>query len=233
MAARTITALSAATALAFGAASCAPRVQIIPGPPHYDPRAAAPEALFAAARDFEAGVEAYGRGEYARSLSYFQRAYDTVPSAEVLFNLARVHDVMGHAPRAARYYVAYLRASPEAASEQCREIDAALARIRERVAWLVVRTAAEYEVDGEPVPALIRGAPLAIWPGIRSVRVSGSMPVMVRARAGEALEIAFDRPGTMLFFSAMPATDVRCDVIAGEARAILPGGGPAASSLRE
>jgi hypothetical protein len=190
-------------ALAALVAGCGAGLGGLSGPPR--------DARVLAARSFDEGVGAYGRGEMARSLASFERAFALAPSAAVLFNIARVHDAMGHAPQAARYYVAYLRvASDTIPVAQRREIDDALARIATQVGWVLVRTrAAPVTIDGVRLLPWNAGTPVAVWPGVRTVRVGEQAPVAVRAHVGEVVALDYDNPDAMLYISTEPAATQR------------------------
>src|SRR5262249_9211163 len=92
-----------------------------------------------AARDFDHGVEAYERGEYLRALGSFQRAYALEPRPAVLYNLARVHEMLGHSAQAVQCYIACSRTAGALSAEHRGEIDAAVTRLQGRVGWLMVR----------------------------------------------------------------------------------------------
>jgi hypothetical protein len=196
-------AIAGALALVASVAACGAGAGGVTGPPR--------DARVLAARSFDEAVGAYGRGETARALAAFERAFALAPSAAVLFNIARVHDAMGHAPQAARYYVAYLRAAGDVISpSQRREIDDALTRIATQVGWVVVRTRdAPVTIDGVRLLPWNAGGPVAVWPGVRTVRVGEQAPVAVRAHVGEVVALDFDNPDAMLYISAEPAAPSR------------------------
>jgi hypothetical protein len=162
-----------------------------------------------AAQRFDEGVQAYGRGEYARAVALFEHAWRLAPTPEVLYNLARVHDTLGHDARSARYYVAYVRQAGEIPPAQREEIDAAFARLQRRVAWLRVRAQAPVAIDGEPLSHLPSTVPIAVLPGVRTVRVGEQTPVAVRLRPGETVTLDFTVPLALVLISSEGQGELR------------------------
>jgi hypothetical protein len=157
---------------------------------------ATPAAHLGAARDFDAGVAAYERGELARALEYFQRAQQAEPNPVVLFNIARVHDALEHPTLAGCYYVACLREGGPGTRAQQAMVAAALERLYGRVGWIVVRSPGDVVLDGAPVLPALHGAPIAVWPGVHVIRVGNLAPIAVRAHPGETLALEYIEPGT-------------------------------------
>lgn len=98
------------------------------GPMPIMPTAAAQDAT-ARARDlFVRGVRAYEAGRLDEAADLLGQADALVPSAELAFNLGRVHERMGRVEEAVRYYQRYLRdAAPD---------DAVRADVEARIAAL-------------------------------------------------------------------------------------------------
>jgi tetratricopeptide (TPR) repeat protein len=80
-----------------------------------------------AARAFEA----YGRKDYAEAVALYRMAYDAAPSADALYNIARVYDIgLRDRPLAIAAYRRYL-ADPGANPDQMRVANTRLAALRE------------------------------------------------------------------------------------------------------
>lgn len=74
------------------------------------PSGAAPASRVAAAERYaEEAFEAYGRKDYPSAVASYEKALDSAPSADIVYNLARVYDLGLHdRPLAIRFYTRYL-----------------------------------------------------------------------------------------------------------------------------
>ncbi|HEX5660924.1 MAG TPA: hypothetical protein VFX59_27215 [Polyangiales bacterium] len=63
---------------------------------------------------FDAGLEAYERGQFAEALAWFERAHAKSPHAKLMFNIGRAADGDAQYARAIEAYEAYLAAEPGA-----------------------------------------------------------------------------------------------------------------------
>jgi hypothetical protein len=59
-----------------------------------------------------AGLEAQSAGRYDEAIAYYRKAYDAVPHAEILFNLAQAYRLKGDAETALGLYQRYLLVEP-------------------------------------------------------------------------------------------------------------------------
>src|SRR5690606_37529266 len=116
----------------------------------------------------------------------FQRAYRIAPAHQVLYNLGRVHEALGHAVEATDTYEQYLREAGDRIPEARRhEVEQALARQRARIGRLMVRT----NVDGATIS--VDGVDVATTPLDEPLRVSaGEHTVGARAAGYDSLRRA-------------------------------------------
>ena len=63
---------------------------------------------------FERGATAYSAGRYFEAIESFTEANDLYPNPQFSFNIAKAYDNLGSHSGALRYYLEYLRRSPEA-----------------------------------------------------------------------------------------------------------------------
>jgi tetratricopeptide (TPR) repeat protein len=79
----------------------------------------------------ERAFGAYERGEYAEAVALYQQAYEAAPSADALYNIARVYDVgLRDRPLAINYYRRYL-SDPGANPERIGRASQRLTQLRE------------------------------------------------------------------------------------------------------
>jgi len=152
-----------------------------------------------AARAFDEGVASFDRGEFARALASFDTALRTEPHPVVMFNLARVHDAMGHDAAAARAYVSFLASAVGEDPALVATARDALWRLRPRIAWLRLR-APEGALVGDQVVAASDGEQLVpIDPGFRIVHLGERNVIAVRARSGDVFVLdGAQSDGTMV-----------------------------------
>ncbi len=125
---------------------------------------------------FNLGNEAYGKRDYEKALGAYFLSYRLVSNANVLFNIARCYEALDRFNEAYRYYNDLTALNlPEA---DMREVRAALARIRPKVALLRVTTeppGADIYVDREDLGSRGRSPQtLALPPGRHLVRVKSA-----------------------------------------------------------
>jgi len=72
-------------------------------------------AAVKARAEYEAGAKAFRATDFDTALMHFERAYELDPSPVLIYNLARVHEEMGHAQDAIEHYGMYLDRLPDAA----------------------------------------------------------------------------------------------------------------------
>ena len=61
----------------------------------------------------DAGLAAYGGGDYDAAVDFYQRAYDLIPHPVLLFNIAQAHRLAGRTAEALDFYRRYLEADPK------------------------------------------------------------------------------------------------------------------------
>ncbi|MBN8611494.1 MAG: hypothetical protein J0L92_12955 [Deltaproteobacteria bacterium] len=81
---------------------------------------------------FQAGRDAYARGEYGEALVAFRRAFDLSGRAELQFNIGQAADRLRHDREALAAFEAYLEAVPDA--ENRVEVEARLRVLRSEIA---------------------------------------------------------------------------------------------------
>ena len=80
---------------------------------------------------FQAGRDAYARGEYAEALVAFRNAYELSGRAELQFNIGQAADRLRHDREAVSAFEAYLEAVPDAANRV--EVEARLRVLRSEI----------------------------------------------------------------------------------------------------
>ncbi len=188
-------------------------------------RAQDEDAAREAGEHFNRGTEFFNEGRYDAALAEFQRAYRIAPAHQVLYNLGRVHEALGHAVEAADTYEQYLREAGDGISEaRRREVAQALERQRARIGRLLVRTnvdGATISVDGVDVATTPLDAPLRLSAGEHTVgaRAAGydSLRRAVQLAGGvtETLDMELhpliDQRGTLRIVATVPDVEVRLD----------------------
>lgn len=105
------------------------------------------------ARDrFQRGVDLFEEHNYPAAMTEFQRAYELTRNPLVLYNISATHELSGHFVEALDAMLDYEHNAPAATVQQRRaDIDAALARLRQRIGTVVIRfnaTGLDVRVDG-------------------------------------------------------------------------------------
>lgn len=94
--------------------------------PEADPRAKA-----AAVTAYQAGVNAYQRGDMTTALGHFTAAYELDPNPALMFNLANVYAALDRPKESVRYFRLYLQeAPPEMRREDEAEVTALMSRLK-------------------------------------------------------------------------------------------------------
>lgn len=118
---------------------------------------------------FARGAAAYGAGRYYEAIEIFTEANRLYPNPQFSFNIAKAYDNLNSHSGALRYYLEYLRRSPEAADRLAIE-----ARLRELEAAIAERGVQQITVLSEPAEAMVYldGHPVGLtpwtgesWPG--------------------------------------------------------------------
>jgi hypothetical protein len=141
--------------------------------------------------------EAYGNRQYANAIALYKKAYDAAPSADALYNIARVYDFgLRDRPLAISFYRRYLL-DPGAIPERIGRASQRLNELREAEA--AEQRAASAPVASAPAPAAPPSSPSATdsgdgWSTLQVVAVvSGAVGVVgVGVGAGFGLSVLAD-----------------------------------------
>jgi outer membrane receptor for ferrienterochelin and colicin len=126
---------------------------------------------------FEIGADRYKAGDFRGALEHFLASNRLAPNRNVIFNIARAYEQLGHSPDAYRYYSQALVGEQDPAAQA--RISEAIARIEPQVAVL--------EVDSDPPGA-------TIYITRRDLGARGNTPVTIGLSPGEYALFA-DMPG--------------------------------------
>jgi tetratricopeptide (TPR) repeat protein len=122
---------------------------------------------------FARGATAYSAGRYYEAIEIFTEANRLYPNPQFSFNIAKAYDNLGSHSGALRFYLEYLRRSPEAPDRLAVE-----ARLRELEVELAKRGVQQLTVLSEPAEAMVYldGHPVGLtpwtgetWPGKHSI----------------------------------------------------------------
>jgi tetratricopeptide (TPR) repeat protein len=91
-----------------------PAVALAQEPPPSPTPSPSPVDITAARQYYDLGAEAYEKGDYPAALRAFDAAWAEAPHSDLLFNIARCHERMGHFEEAAQAYERYLQSDPAA-----------------------------------------------------------------------------------------------------------------------
>ncbi len=92
---------------------------------------------------FKKGMEAIGNGRYEDGIDELKKAYEILPHANVLFNIARAYGDSGDLEKAVVYYRKYLEGTPKDRDEVSQIVATLEARIRRQQAKLAEAQRAE------------------------------------------------------------------------------------------
>lgn len=84
-----------------------------------------------AKKHYELGEKLYQISSYAQALEEFQKAYKLEPLPELLFNIARCHEVIGKLEEAIRNYKLYIEGKPDAKNRSV--VEARIANLEKRI----------------------------------------------------------------------------------------------------
>lgn len=194
--------------------------------------------------EFQRGVDAYGSGDYQRSLDAFQEAYRLAPHPMVRVNIANSYERLGRPLEALFHFERFLAETERATPQQRREVEAAIRRLRQQVGEIelhVTPDGALVTIDG----AEQRRAPITdavrVTVGLhtleirldgyqterRQVQVRGGETQRVEVRLARAEAVASSGGGSSGGASAAASTGEGATASAGAASA---GGGVEGSS---
>lgn len=92
------------------------------------PPAAAQDSTAEARHEFELGTAAYEEGRFEEALERFERSYELVGTAELMFNIASAADRLRRDELALEWYERYVAASPE--SDERTHVEGRIAALR-------------------------------------------------------------------------------------------------------
>lgn len=175
---------------------------------------------------FERGVTLYTDANFEAALVEFQRAYALGQNPNLLYNLGAVYESLGRFVEARDALEAYrMRGTPATVATRAAELDARLARLRERIGTLRVLIdvpGLRARLDGVEVPVERLRAGLAVSAGVRVLTldaegylpreerrdITGGQTVLVDGtlpRARGALDLRADVPAAQVIVDGRPA----------------------------
>lgn len=134
---------------------------------------------------FEGGAKRYKAGDLEGALELWREAYQTLPRAKILLNVARLEQKLGHAVAAANGFAAYLKrddADPgavDAVRSELAKLDATVARLS-----IDAQGAGDVFVDGRKVGRGPDTIVVRVKPGARMIRLATGVPVRLDAKRG-------------------------------------------------
>jgi hypothetical protein len=169
------------------------------GVAHADPK------MDEARSHLQSGTQLYDENNFRGALVEFQKAYDLAPSWRILFNIGQVEMELQDYAGALKAYTRYLKeGGPDVPSDRAAQVNAEVERLRGRVGFLAVQTAAgaqvlvdDVQVGYAPLPDPV---PVAAGQHRVTVAISGKEPVTrmfdVAGRENVTAAIALDVPTT-------------------------------------
>ncbi|MFO0625007.1 MAG: hypothetical protein U0325_05265 [Polyangiales bacterium] len=175
---------------------------------------------------FQRAVTLYTDANFEAALVEFQRAYELGQNPNVLYNLGAVYESLGRFVEARDALEAYrMRGTPATVATRAAELDARLARLRERIGTLRVLVdvpGLRARLDGVDVPVARLRAGLAVSAGVRVLTldaegylpreerrdITGGQTVLIDgalARARGALDLRADVPAAQVRVDGQPA----------------------------
>jgi iron complex outermembrane receptor protein len=122
--------------------------------------AAFADARTEARKHFKKGMERISQGKYEEGIGDLQRAYELVPHANVLYNIARAYAEQGALESAVDYYNRYLATNPKDKDDVQSVVTSLEARLKKQQA----QAAAAHEAPKEPTPQVTPQEPCAPVP---------------------------------------------------------------------
>lgn len=189
-----------ASALAAAGLLCSAGAEASPEPEAGSTPAAVAEAELSAAQAYDA----FQRKDYASAVALYQKAFEAAPSADALFNIARVYDLgLRDRPLAITFYRRYV-SDPGATPEGIKRANERLTELREaEVAELETRPAAPRAAPPAPTPVVVpASAPSeqdagAGWSGLKTAALAsgaaGAVALAVGVGFGVSLLSTADR----------------------------------------
>lgn len=172
------------------------------------PEARAEEPVQAAEDLFQAGVAAYGRGEFTAAARAFEAANDKAPRGATILNAARAWDAAKDGPRAADAYASALRigglSEPERAEAERRST-----QLEHGLGTLDVAGASGTAVSVAHVEGAVSPISIHLEPGRHEVELVDSngkrSTKSVQLRAGERLTLELPEPERQATVQSRPS----------------------------
>jgi hypothetical protein len=122
----------------------------------------------------QSGAQLYDENNFRGALVEFQRAYELAPSFKILFNIGQVEMELQDYAGALRAYTRYLKeGGPDVPADRAAQVNGEIERLKGRVGFLVIQTAAgaqvlidDVQVGYAPLPE-----PVAVGAGQHRVTV--------------------------------------------------------------
>ncbi len=153
-----------------------------------------------AALHFRRGTELYEDGDFSGALIEFRRAYDMAPNSRVLYNIGQAsYQLQNYAAALAAFERYLAEAGNQVSAERRKEVEADVAKLRNRIAKLVVRTnvdGADVAVDDVSIGKTPFVQPAIVSAGRRKITVSkdgyDSAVHFVELAGGDAGDVQVD-----------------------------------------
>jgi hypothetical protein len=149
---------------------------LVAGVAHADPK------LDEAKSHLQSGTQLYDENNFRGALVEFQKAYELAPSWKILFNIGQVEMELQDYAGALKAYTRYLKeGGPDVPPDRAAQVNAEIERLRGRVGFLAIQTAAgaqvlvdDVQVGYAPLPDPV---PVAAGQHRVTVTINGKEPV--------------------------------------------------------
>jgi hypothetical protein len=152
---------------------------------------------------FKNGTELYDENNFRGALVEFQRAYELQPSYKILFNIGQVEMELQDYAGALKAYTRYLReGGPDVPPARAAEVKAEIDRLKGRVGYVTIQTAAGAEVLIDNVP--IGFAPLPEPATVNTGRHDVTVHIKGRDPVSRAVDVAGQQQLTVALENDLP-----------------------------
>jgi tetratricopeptide (TPR) repeat protein len=164
-----------------------------------------------ASRHFQRGVDLYDEGDLRGALVEFEKAYNLLPRAAVLYNIGQTEYQLHDYAASLRTLERFLAETGPAAAHRS-EVDATVESLRGRVGWIAVasdRPGCDLLIDDQVAGTTPVAEPILVSIGLRRVTLAcASRPRVARqveVAAGESVRLKLDAGQPSPSLSAFPA----------------------------
>lgn len=136
---------------------------------------ASPSTKAEAARHFKRGLELFDENDYQGALIEFERAYQILPTYQVLYNIGQVHYQLQNYAGALKSFESFLsEGGDKIPADRRADVERDIAKLRARIATVEVTSSpgATIYVDDNPVGTAPLSAPIQISTGRRRLRAT-------------------------------------------------------------